>query len=216
MEENVHTNTVPSSENSWIPQWAPAGVFVPNDQVAPAQDTPTSTEAPVSQQVETPVVQEQVSVVSEQPVVPIQWTPETAPVAPKEGALEKIFNGLARFIAKISGQPDPITWTANSSAVANKAWNIVGKVWNAANQAVEKAWEVATQATNVVGQATEKIQQVVPPPTAAQPSAPAPEQVWEQAMPEQATMVSEQSVVESPTASVSSASEQPMPQQPNV
>ncbi len=163
MEEN--TPTVPSPENLW----APSGVFVSNNETPSVQDTSSSVEAPVSQQTETSVVQEQ-------PVTPVQIPSETAPVASKEGALDKIFTGLVRFIAKISGQPDPITWAVNTSQAVKKTENVVGKVWNAANQAVEKASSAAHKTVDTVSQATEKIQQVIPPPTAEQPAAPAPEQ----------------------------------------
>jgi len=96
-------------------------VFVSNNETSSAQDTSSFVEVPVSQQTETSVVQEQ-------PVTPIQTPSETAPVTSKEGALEKIFTGLARFIAKISGQPDPITGAPNISAAAKQTENIVGKV----------------------------------------------------------------------------------------
>lgn len=67
-------------------------MFVPNNQVS-AQDTqpvvPVQAQIPVEQ---TPAVQ-----------------PIPAPTPAQPGALEKFFAGLAKFIAKITGQPDPIT-----------------------------------------------------------------------------------------------------------
>jgi len=41
---------------------------------------------------------------------------------------------------------------------------------------VEKASSAAHKTVDTVSQATEKIQQIIPPPTSAQPSAPAQEQ----------------------------------------
>lgn len=70
-------------------------MFVPNNQV-PVQTTqpvaPVQTQIPVEQ---APVAQ------------PVSATVSAAPTGP--GALEKFFTRLARFLAKITGQPDPIT-----------------------------------------------------------------------------------------------------------
>lgn len=155
MEENQQ-NVVPSPENLWTPQGAPAGVFVPNGQT-PVSDIPA--QASITQPAS------QASVVEQQPVSQITSPGVQQPA--QSGALEKLFNGLAKFIAKITGQPDPITGEPNTSTVVKNTENVVGKVWNAANQAVEKASNVAGKAANVVTQATEKIQQVIPPPTAS-------------------------------------------------
>ncbi|MEI6119432.1 MAG: hypothetical protein WCP92_10010 [bacterium] len=109
----------------------------------------------------------------------------TPTAQPSEGALDKILKGIVRFFAKIMGQPDPITGVSNAtSATAQKAENIIGKVWGAANQVVEKASDVAGKAVNTVNQATEKIQQVIPqqpvaptaPVESTQPVQPAPVQ----------------------------------------
>ena len=87
------------------------------------------------------------------------------------GTLDKIFTGIARFFAKIMGQPDPITGKPNTpSQAVSQAENIVGKVWGAANQVVDTASNVAGQAVNTVNQATQQIQQVIPQPQA--PAAP--------------------------------------------
>lgn len=153
MEENTVVN--PSSENAGTPQNAPAGVFVPNGQtpvepLTPVQETPI--QQPASQQVETPVA------------------PQISPVVEgkKEGALDKFFTWVARFIAKIFGQPDPITGAQNPASQAlQKSQNIVGKVRGAANQVVDKASDVANKTTAAVTQATEKIQEFIPAPTAA-------------------------------------------------
>ena len=149
--------TIPT-QTTWIPQGIPTGVFVPNNQ------TPAPVEAPVVQS-------------------PTQWAPVQAqasatPTSPVARPLDKVFAGIVRFVARITGQPDPITGTPNISKTAKTAENIVGKVRNAANQAVEKASDVATKATATVEKATEKIQQVIPPPAA--PQAPATPTVPEQ------------------------------------
>lgn len=155
MEENTVVN--PSSENAGMPQNAPAGVFVSNNQtpvepVAPVQEIPI--QQPVSQTVEAPVAPQ------------VEQTPSAE--VKKEGALDRFFTWVARFIAKISGQPDPITGAQNpASKTLEKSQNIVGKVRGAANQVVDKASEVANKTTAAVTQATEKIQDVIPAPTAA-------------------------------------------------
>ncbi len=150
------SQTQVSPENTWIPQGIPTGVFVANNQT-PVQNTQAV-------EIQTPVAQPSVA------PAPVQQAPTW------EGALDKIFTWIARFIAKISWQPDPITGAPNTSKTAVKTENIVGKVWNAANQAVEKATEVATKAADTVNQATDKIQQLVPPPTAAPAATPTVEQ----------------------------------------
>lgn len=146
MESNQVT---PSSETSGIPQGIPTGVFVPNNQPVVAQAVETPSVAPTNPSVA--------------PVTPV------APTGP--GALDKFLQWVARFFARIMGQPDPITWAVNPASQAMQAWqNIVGKVRGAANQVVEKAGDVAGQAVNTVNQATQQIQQVIPQPTAAAPS----------------------------------------------
>lgn len=144
----------PSPENSEIPANVPAWVFVPNNQT-PVQDVVSPTVvSPVSPQV----------VAEQTPVVPA-----------KEWALDRALKGLARFFAKIMGQPDPITWAPNpASQAVKKTENIVGKVRNAANQTVEKASTIAGKAVDNVNQATEKLQQVIPQqePVAPTPAAP--------------------------------------------
>lgn len=137
----------PSPENQGIPQGIPTGVFVPNNQ------TP----------VQTPVVG------SPSPQVAGVQTP---PPHVGEGPLDRIFRWLAKFIAKITGQPDPITGAPNIASQAIQKWeNIVGKVRGAANQVVEKAGNVAGKAvdtaTNVATQAAQQVQQIIPPPSAA-------------------------------------------------
>jgi len=158
MEPN---QTIPSPDNSWIPQGIPTGVFVPNNQV-PVQTQVSTTQIPV----ETPVQQPS-----------IQTT--TAPIMAKEGPLDKIFRWLARFFAKITGQPDPITGTPNvASQTAKKTENIVGKVRDVANQAVAKASNVASKAVDTVNQATEQVQKIIPPTskTAVSEASPQPTQ----------------------------------------
>ncbi len=153
-----------------MPQNAPAGVFVPNGQTPVAPVTPVQKETPV---------QEQVSQTVETPVAPQVQTEQTLPPeVKKEGALDKFFTWVARFIAKISGQPDPITGVKNPvSQTLQKSQNVVGKVRGAANQAVEKASEVANKTTTAVNQATEKIQNVIPAPTTVTAEKPAVESV---------------------------------------
>lgn len=145
--------------NTWIPQGIPTGVFVPNNQ-----PPVTSPETPV-QNISQPSVSEQASVAA-----PVQQA--SSPSA-SQWMLDKMIMWLVRFIAKITGNPDPITWEVSPAAQSafQKTENIVGKVWNVANKAVSTASDVASKATTVVTQATEKIQQVVPPP-AAQPTTP--------------------------------------------
>lgn len=187
MEENTVVN--PSSENAGTPQNAPAGVFVPNGQtpvesVVPVQETPV--QQSVSQVVETPVTQQ---------------IEQTSPAeVKKEGALDKFFTWVAKFIAKVSWQPDPITGEQNSvSQALQKSQNIVGKVRGVANQVVDKASDVANKTTTAVTQATEKIQNVIPAPTAA----PSTEQAVVESVgdkPEQAVVTpsAEQTVVDKP------------------
>lgn len=166
MEAN-QANTSP--EIAGIPQGIPTGVFVVNNQ------TPTTVDVPVVAQ--TPV---------QAPVAPVVSAPAT------EGPLDRVFKSLARFFAKVMGQPDPITWAPNPASQALQKWeNIVGKVRGAANQVVAKASDVAGKAVDTVNQATQQIQQIVPPPAAApqqtpvveatpavqQPVQPMPEQV---------------------------------------
>ena len=63
--------------------------------------------------------------------------------------MDRIFKSLARFFAKIMGQPDPITGAPNvASQAIQKSENIVGKVWGAANQVVAKASDVAGKAVD--------------------------------------------------------------------
>ena len=152
MENNVVAN--PSVENVEMPQNAPGGVFVPNGQNAWNSVTPVQTSS----------VQQTVQSVAPQS----QQTP--SPEVQKEGALDKLFTRGARFFAKISGQPDPITGEKNAlNETIQKSQNVVGKVRGAANQAVEKASEVAHKTTAAVTQATEKIQKVIPAPIPVAP-----------------------------------------------
>ena len=143
--EPNQTNVSPAT---WgIPQGIPTGVFVPNNQTSTVQ-VPIQAQIPTAQA-------------------------STAPA--KEGPLDRIFKWLARFLAKIMGQPDPITGAPNVAAKAIQTWeNIVGKVWGAANQAVAKAGDVAGKAvdtaTNVATQAAQQVQQIIPPPQAATPA----------------------------------------------
>jgi len=147
MEPN-QTNVSPST---WgIPQGIPTGVFVPNNQ------TPVQVQATV--QAQTP-------------------TTQATSVPAKEGPLDKIFKWLARFFARIMGQPDPITWAPNPASQALQQWeNIVGKVRGVANQVVAKATDVAGKAvdtaTNVATQAAQQVQQIIPPPQATVPTPP--------------------------------------------
>ncbi len=142
-------------ENSWIPQGIPTGVFVPNNQSSPQTA----------------------------PAAPAQATP-VAPAAPvSEGPLDRILKWIARFFARVMGQPDPITWAPNAASQAlQKSQNIVGKIRSTANQAVSKVTDVTGQvvskatdvtgqvvakATSVANQATQKVQQVVAPASSA-------------------------------------------------
>lgn len=143
----------PSPDNSWIPQGIPTGVFVPNNQ------TPATADKPVQNTVQ-------------QAAAPAQI--QSAPVAPAvyvPGPLDKFLQWVAKFFAKLLGQPDPITGVpAVTSATAKKTESIVGKARDVANQAVAKATDAATQAA-------QKVQQVIPPPVAApQTPAAAPQQ----------------------------------------
>ena len=143
--EPNQTNVTP--QTSEIPQGIPTGVFVPNNQ------TPTAwvnqTQIPAQAQV--------------------------SPMPAQEWPLDRIFKSLARFFAKIMGQPDPITGAPNvASQALQKSENIVGKVWGAANQVVAKASDVAGKAvdtaTNVATQAAQQVQQIIPPPQTAAPA----------------------------------------------
>ena len=140
MEPN-QTNVSP--KNWGIPQGIPTGVFVPNNQ------TPMTT-APVQE-------------------ATLQ-TPWQAPVVQNtEGPLDRVFKRLVRFIAKVTGQPDPITGAPNPTSDAfQKGEKIIGKVRGVANQVVTKATDVAGKAVDTVNHATQQIQQIVPPPTAQQ------------------------------------------------
>lgn len=160
--------TNPSPENSGIPQGIPTGVFVPNNQ------TPTPQQAPVQ-------------------VAPVP----AASVPAKEGPLDRIFKWLARFFARILGQPDPITGAPNVAAQAIQKWeNVVWKVRGVANQVVEKATDVAGKAvdtaTNVATQAAQQVQQIIPPPQAAAPTPPV--------APTETPPVVQQPVVQQPVA----------------
>lgn len=146
----------PSPENWGIPQGIPTGVFVPNNQVsakAPTVESPVAPSASVD-------------------------TPTPTPKVETEGALDKIFKWLAKFFAKITGQPDPITGQPNVAAKTIQKWeNIIGKVRSVANQVVGKAGDVAGKAvdtvTNVTIQAAEQVKQIIPPqvvPTAPTPT----------------------------------------------
>ncbi len=109
-------------------------------------------------------------------VISTSWT--------SEGVLDNFFHRLIRFIAKITGQPDPLTWVSNTSPTSQTTQRVVGKVWDTANQALQKVSTITSQATQIVEKATEKIQEVIPPPASvassdsSQPSQtqPSPEQ----------------------------------------
>lgn len=169
MEPN-QTNTSP--EIAGIPEGIPTGVFVPNNQVPVTTDIPVQNvvpTVPVQAPVVTPTVAQPVAVESTPVVSPVveQSTVAQLPVGqPVEWPLDKIFKWLARFFAKVMGQPDPITWAVNPASKAlQQSENIVGKVWGAANQAVTKATDVAAKAADTVNQATQSVQQLIPPPT---------------------------------------------------
>lgn len=133
----METNqTTPSPSTGWIPQGIPTGVFVANNQ------TPVS------------------NTVSPQPTNEAIATP----VALQEKPLDKWFVSLTKFLAKIFGQPDPITWAPNpASKLLQKAESISEKARWAANQVAEKAQNVAGKTVTTVTQVTEKIQEVIPP-----------------------------------------------------
>ncbi len=140
----METNqTTPSPSTGWIPQGIPTGVFVANNQT------------PVSNTVSSQPTNEAVA----------------APVALQEKPLDRRFVSLTKFLAKVFGQPDPITWAPNpASKLLQKAETITEKARWAANQAVEKVGDASNKVVSTVSQATEKLQQVIPPPV----SSPAP------------------------------------------
>lgn len=133
---------------SWIPQGIPTWVFVPNNQV-PVQAAPI---------------------------------PQTSPAQPfhvgtVDGPLDKAFKWLAKSVALITWQSDPITWAPNPNAKAiKKSEDIIGKVRGVANKVVAKATDVTSKvvdtATNVATQAAQQVQQIIPPPTAQQAQPP--------------------------------------------
>lgn len=141
-----------SPENWWIPQGIPTWVFVPNNQSVPVQET----------------VQPAV-------VASPEGTPVVKPVTSTEGPLDKFFKRIIRFIARITGQPDPITGAPNIASQVIQKWeNIVGKARNVANQVVEKTTDVTGKAvdiaTNVATQAAQQVQQIIPPPPTSEPT----------------------------------------------
>lgn len=154
-----------SPEIPGIPEGIPTWVFVPNNQSSVVVDIPvqnTASSTPIQTSVATPVIEQSVSPVQS----PIIWTQPTVSQI-SEGPLDKIFKWLARFFAKVMGQPDPITWAPNPASQAlQKSENIVGKVRGAANQVVTKASDVAAKAADTVNQATQSVQQLIPPPAA--------------------------------------------------
>lgn len=136
--------TTPSATTGWIPQGIPTGVFVANNQ------TPVS------------------NTTSPQPTTDAA----VAPVSLQEKPLDRRFVSLTKFLAKIFGQPDPITWAPNpASKLLQKAESISEKARWAANQVAEKAQNVADKTVTTVTHVTEKIQEVIPPP-AQQPTTP--------------------------------------------
>ena len=114
----------------------------------------------------------------------VQPSAPVTPVAPdtaehKQWPLDRWFHSLIKFMAKVTWQPDPITWIQNSASKVFETWeNIVGKVRGVANQVVDKAQDVAGQTistatnvankavntvTNVTTQAVQQVKQVMPP-----------------------------------------------------
>ncbi|MEI8092435.1 MAG: hypothetical protein WCG98_10130 [bacterium] len=81
--------------------------------------------------------------------------------------MDRFFKRLIKFLAKLFGQPDPITGAPNPTAkvsITDKAGSFVGKVWDTANKVVDKASAVATQAVDVtkstVNQAVDQVKEV--------------------------------------------------------
>ena len=59
------------------------------------------------------------------PMSPVQQIPlQQAPAAPTEGILEKIVKWIVRFIAKASGNPDPLTGQGWKQATTPQAWTV--------------------------------------------------------------------------------------------
>lgn len=79
----------------------------------------------------------------------------------KEWPLDRFIKKLIGFIAKMTWQPDPVTWEVNSPTMS---WNVAQKVWTTTNEAIstvgnvaDKFTDVAKKTVNVTGSVVNKV-----------------------------------------------------------
>lgn len=71
----------------------------------------------------------------------------------KEWPLDRFIKKLVHFIARLSWQPDPITWEKSAPTMSG---NVAQKVWDTANKTIEKVWDVAKKTVEVTSNVTQK------------------------------------------------------------
>lgn len=122
----------------------------------------TDFRAPIDQSKQTP--EQKVETIVSPVVEPVKVTvaPVVTPqavVAPvqntevKEWPLDRFIKKLVHLIAKLSWQPDPITWEKSAPTMSG---NIGQKVWDTANKTLEKVWDVAKKTVEVTSNVTQK------------------------------------------------------------
>lgn len=120
----------------------------------------TDFRAPIDQSKQTPEnkVETVVSPIAEPakvaPVVNPQ--PTSAPVQnieTKEWPLDRFLKKMVALIAKMTGQPDPITGEKYDPTIS---WNVAQKVRDSTNKAIEKVGDVAKKTVEVTSNVTQK------------------------------------------------------------
>lgn len=120
----------------------------------------TDFRAPIDQNKQMPenkaeaVVSPVIEPVKEAPVVTSQQT--SAPVQnteKKEWPLDRFLKKMVALIARMTGQPDPITGEKYDPTMS---WNVAQKVWDTANKTIEKVGDVAKKTVEVTSNVTQK------------------------------------------------------------
>ena len=120
----------------------------------------TDFRAPIDQNKQTPenkvetVVSPVVEPVKEAPVVNPQ--PTSAPVQnteKKEWPLDRFLKKMVALIARMTGQPDPITGEKYDPTMS---WNVAQKVRDSTNKVIEKVGDVAKKTVEVTSNVTQK------------------------------------------------------------
>jgi ABC-type transporter Mla subunit MlaD len=87
----------------------------------------------------------------------VKTTVDTQPKVATEWSLNKFIKSTVSFLAKITGQPDPVTWESNP--ISQKVPNVdkvFTKVWDSANDVTNKVVDVTNKTIDTATTAVNK------------------------------------------------------------